>query len=263
MGSYDWVLWKRRVNDADFRFIRSADLPNCGFSSVFMVDEGTADALRTNGDFSGFKGVVHSPMLWIDCDTEEASNAVEAGLSELGLSFEKWTTGNRGAHFGVKRDANPSPLLPEMDKAWVKARFPSADLKLYSHLHLFRCPGERHQKTGRQKERLYVVEGKTLSYSGEELEVKPTQAPETTTLGDAEFGSCLTDDIVMGFSTPQTNGQRNRALAAVAYRFAERGEDQAFTRRWLDHVNMLFSEPKDADELDKIVRYAYQRSGGV
>lgn len=260
MNNYNWVLWKRRVNDVDFRFLRVDDLPSCGFSSVYLVDEATAESLTANSAFSGFKGVVHSPMLWIDCDTEEASTAVEEGLCQLGLSFEKWTTGNRGAHFGVTREVNPSPLLPDMDRAWVKARFPSADAKLYSHLHLFRCPGERHQKTGVQKTLLYQVGGKTLTYGESELTPKVTTSIANPK--DDDYGSVLTDEIVMGFSTPQTNGKRNQALAAVAYRLAERGEDPAFTRRWLDHVNLLFSEPKGVEELDKIVRYAYMRSGG-
>lgn len=258
--AFDWYLWKRRPNDGDFRFLRADDLPNCGFSSVYGVDEATAEALTAARDFSGFKGVVHTEKLWIDCDTEEASNVVEAGLRKLGLEFEKWSTGNRGAHFGVTRSAKPSPLLPAMDRAWVKARFPEADLKLYSHLHLFRRAGERHQKTGRRKELLFSVDGKGLSFG--DAEAPKETPPPAVENRDADFGSILADEIVMGFSTPQTNGHRNQALAAVAYRLAQRGEEQAFTRRWLDHVNLLFSEPKDSDELDKIVRYAYMRAEG-
>lgn len=257
--TYRWHLWKRRPTDASFQILSDADLPECGFRSVYLVDESTADAFVKTADFSGFRGVVWAPTLWLDCDTEEASVVVEAGLRKLGLAFEKWTTGNRGAHFGVVRLAEPSQLLPVYDKAWVKARFPEADLTLYSHLHLFRCPGETHQKTGRKKALLYRVEGQPLTYGAEQLKTPPVDSYAATDGRDDEYGSALADNVVMSWSTPQTNGDRNRALATVAYRLAERGEDQAFTRRWLDHVNMLFTEPKDGEELDKIVRYAYLR----
>lgn len=257
MNDYVWHLWKRSPTDAGFRFLAADDLPSAGFASVYAVDKQTARTLEANGDFSGFKGIVHTPTLWIDCDTTEASDSVERRLRALGVRFEKWTTGNRGAHFGVARQAVPGPLLPLKDKAWVKANCPEADLSLYSHLHMFRCPGEKHQKTGVRKALLLTVEGAVVYLDS----ITPTQPTPPQQSAQSEDGSVFDDDIIMNWSTPQENGNRNKALAAVAYRMAERGEPVEVTRWWLGQVNQLFSEPKDHGEIEHVLRYAYQRQG--
>jgi hypothetical protein len=254
-SNYVWHVWKRRVFDYGFRMLRRDDLPECGFASVYAVDEQTADVLMRTQDFSGFRGVVHSETLWIDCDTEEASDLVERGLRSFGLGFEKWSTGNRGAHFGIPRMTEPSQLLPSMDRAWVKARFPEADLKLYSHLHMFRRPGNPHEKTGSRKTLIERVEGPGIDFR-EQRNV--SESSPAITAAPLIEGSIFDDPVVMQWTTPQTNGSRNKALSTIAYRMASRGETPEFAMRWLQHVNALFLEPKDQGELDHIIRYAYR-----
>lgn len=253
--TYCWYLWKPRVDGGGVRFLHRSDLPQFGFSSVYAVDRGTADALSQSQEISGFKGVVWSSKLWLDCDTEEASHLVEQGLRELGLKFEKWTTGNRGAHFGVERIAAPSQLLPAMDKAWVQARFPQTDLKLYTHLHLFRLPGHTHDKTGRKKALVESVEGIALAYDAN-LKL-PIPERHTKSARDADFGSVFDDDRIMRWSTPAPSGQRHEVLRKLGLRFAERGELFEFAFRWCQHVNMMFSEPKTDEEIRKVLEWAY------
>lgn len=253
---YAWYLWKRRVDVVDSNFLHVTDLPELGFCSVYAVDEATATTLQSSQDPRGFKGIVWSEKLWIDCDTEEASNSVEAGLKKLELGFEKWTTGNRGAHFGVNRIAEPSQTLPLQDKAWVKARFPEADLKLYSHLHLFRRPGNPHDKTGRKKTLEAVFDGRTFSH-GNSRHTSSADLPIST--GIKIDSSIFEDERIMCDSTPQENGQRHATLCRLAARFAQRGEGSEFAYRWLQHVNALFSEPKSDEEIVKVIQWAYSK----
>jgi hypothetical protein len=253
---YAWYLWKRRVDVGDSNFLHITDLPELGFSSVYAIDETTATTLQASQDYRGFKGIVWSEKLWIDCDTEAASLSVENGLRELGFGFEKWTTGNRGAHFGVNRAVEPSQILPLRDKSWVKVRFPEADLRLYSHLHLFRRPGNPHEKTGRKKELVETVNGGTLSYGHQENRV---QEGSINTSGVRVDSSIFEDQYIMWCSTPQENGKRHETLCKLAARLAARGEGSEFALRWLQHVNALFSEPKADEELVKVIKWAYSK----
>jgi hypothetical protein len=253
---YAWYLWKRRVDVADSSFLHISDLPELGFASVYAVDEQTATSLQSSQDARGFKGIVWSEKLHIDCDTEEASATVEAGLKKLGLGFEKWTTGNRGAHFSVNREAEPSQTLPLQDKAWVKARFPEADLKLYSHLHLFRRPGNPHDKTGRKKALEAVFTGGTFSH-GNSRHTRSQDLPASS--GAPIDSSVFEDEYIMFNSVPQENGKRHETLCKLAARFAQRGESSEFAFRWLQHVNAMFTEPKSDEEITKVLKWAYSK----
>lgn len=257
---YSWHLWKRQVTDGGFQFLHSSDLPQLGFASVYAVDDASAEALHNSPTTTGFKGVVWSPYLWVDCDTEEASNAVYAKLKELGLGFVKWTTGNRGSHYQIERAAKPSQLLPLLDKAFVKLHFPLADMRLYSHLHLFRQPGNPHEKSGLKKEIVESVSGTVLSYDDNAQVAKAVELDEPT--GNQEFGSVLDDERIMKWSVPQEEGLRHEFMRNLALRFAERKESTAFALRWMEHVNLLYSEPKPQRELQRLVEWAYQVKSG-
>lgn len=256
---YCWYLWKRNPTDTSYMFVHRDDIPSSGFRSLYGVTEPTAKAIESAGTFEDFKGVVYEEKLWVDCDTEESSKAVETYLEETGLGYEKWTTGNRGAHFGINRKANPSQLLPAQDKAWCKARLSGIDMGLYSHLHLFRMAGCPHHKTGLRKALIKKVEGGFISHDSNFRPKREIESYETKPKDS--FGSVFEDGWVMAWSAPQDHGDRNKALSNVAYRLAQRGEDQSFTKRWLEHMNLMFGEPKPQSEINKIVHFAYRRQG--
>ena len=259
---YNWYLWKRKVNDGSFRFLRSDDLPSSGFCSLYAVDENTAEVLEINKNFSYFKGIVWSPVLWIDCDTEEAAETVKKDLISMNLSFRVYTTGNRGLHFAIDRDCVASPILPMQDKAWVKSNFPKSDLGVYTHLHMFRQIGATHQKTGRKKEILESYEGDYLVFDIKSPVCEVSSPSGVDKNNRAVFGSVFSDDLVMDYSAPCAAGTRHRTLATIGYRLAERKEDIEFIRRWLEHVNDLFEEPLDQKDIDKVVLNAYKYFGG-
>ncbi len=250
-----WYVWKRSVTNPDFRVLQQSDLPNTGFSSVYAIDESSAEALQRTQNYVGFKGVVWSDKLWIDADTEEAAIKIDAGLRESGLGFTRYTTGNRGAHFGINREAAPSQLLPEQDKAWVKARYPEADLKLYGHLHMFRLPGTVHEKTGKPKEIVATVEGTTIIHG------RPDKKRAVQSLGslmNPSTESVFVDNTIMNNSVPCTNGQRHYALLSVATKFSMRKEDPKIALWWLREINKMFTEPKSEEELNKLIHWAYE-----
>src|ERR1700688_4005806 len=96
-----------------------ADKTLTGFTSLYSVSEFDAKAIEQTGTAAGFKGVVWSERLWIDTDDEVTAKLVEKRLKEIGLTYDYYTTGNRGAHFGILRNTLPCHLLPTRDKKWV------------------------------------------------------------------------------------------------------------------------------------------------
>jgi len=241
--------------DRDFRVLHYTDLPKCGFASVYAIDESSAEALQQTQNYTGFKGVVWNDRIWIDADTEEAAIKIEHDLREWGLAFVQYATGNRGAHFGIVREAQPSQLLPAQDLAWVKARFPEADLKLYGHLHLFRLPGNTHEKTGKPKELIADVPGKAVVFGAPEK--KKFKSSSLGELMNSDAISVFADNSIMNNSVPCTNGQRHYALLTIATKFSMRKEDPKIATWWLNQVNRLFDVPKSDEEIAKLINWAY------
>lgn len=251
---YTHYLWKFDKGTPSFRFFPKEELPEAGFQSVYAITESDAESLVKAGTYAGFRGTVWSDRLFIDCDTNENSTEVESRLNALGLSYEKYTTGNRGCHFEVPRTCTPSHLLPSIDKQWCANNLVGADLKLYSQLHLFRRIGHVHEKTGRKKELLYAREGTTLDLTGHSLEVSkltPTQTKQASS-----YGSVFEDQRVMDLTVPYEDGNRHKMLMVLAMRLHERGEAFEFALGWVQHVNLLGS-PLAANEVERLVTWVY------
>lgn len=240
----------------DFR--SHSALPKTGYASVYSVDLATAEALSTEGTVQGFKGVVWSERVWLDFDEERPFVEARKRLKELGLSHVVYTTGNRGGHVGVARDATPSHLLPARDKAWATTQFPGCDPSLYSHLHLFRLPGTVHEKTGHKKHQIDAVNGATLQL--------PPRQDLDLNLGGAN--QVLRHEVpislfemrtIMANSVPVSGrGGRHEQLVRLSYALKNNGVSSENAFFWIKEVNKMFEEPKSDGELSHLIQSIFR-----
>lgn len=250
---YDSVIFKFNVYDGSHLVFHTSDIPRAGFSSLYRVTSETAEALNSSG-IAGYRGAVWSPGLWIDCDTEEAAMETRAQLTAYGLGFEVWTTGNRGSHFYIDRPHSPSHLLPQLDKEWVKSHISNCDTSIYSHLHLFRNPGCRHDKTGKMKILVERVNGDSL-YLQDKVESRQYVTETVTNRGTR---SLFLDNYVMSLTVPVEEGKRHETLLHLALALNRHGEPLTFIERWLHHVNLLYTSQKSDGEIERILAFVQE-----
>ena len=250
MRNFDWYLWKGSVDARDFKFITSAEFPSFGFASLYGVDAETATRIEQSGSPAGFKGCVSSPFLWIDADSTESADRIAAKLETMGVTYDAYESGSKGYHFRIPRFHAPSSDLPAKDKLWVLENFgQDADLSIYTHLHLFRIEGTIHEKTGKSKKHLFEFQGKRIDLTGIKIiERAPTLATSNSTQ------SIFDNRRVMACTMPAENGKRHLQLVKAAYALRDHGMSPEFSYEWLLELNKRFREPKNEDEIEKIVR---------
>jgi|SRR5271165_3835192 len=249
---YSYVVYKFNVADSGYYILSTSELPPTGgFSSLYNFTQETGEAISETG-VAGYKGVVWSPWLKIDFDDREAAMEARERLIAEGIGFEMYKTGNRGMHFYINRPCLPSHLLPQMDKMWVESNFPKADLSIYTHLHMFRVSGTKHEKTGKLKIIVEIFEGRPLIIDPVNKMQSFIRRKYTSQFANS---SIFTNDYIMGMSVPHENGGRHNSLMNLAVAMRHEGEQPEFIARWLYHVNLLFSEPSPQSELDNIVEF--------
>jgi len=246
------------------RFYHNSKLvqAGCRFASVYAVRSEDAESISVSSQTaSGFRGIVWSSRLWVDFDDQESAEKAIKYLKENGYGFIVYTTGNRGCHIGINRDANPSHTLPAQDKAWVKKHLPGADLSLYWHLHLIRLPGCIHEKTGRPKEVREERAGRAVRLEpySEDLQHTPTEVSSST---ESSEGPPLFTvwKVVSNLQGGASNGKRHDQLLnlSVGLRESKVGFERAV---WLvNEVNKSFTEPKSLLEVYNIVKWVYNET---
>lgn len=232
-----------------------------GFSSLYAVTQADANAVESAGTTAGFKGSVWSERLWIDIDSYEAADTTESKLKEMGYDYLAYDSGGRGVHFGVLRDALPSHILPSQDRAWVLQHFPEADSSIYTHLHLFRLPGTRHETGGRDKQLVSQQRGKVLTH--------PKRSKDDGTASSSNFvpgnsGNLSVFDCirVMSHSIPTSIGTRHPTLVKLTYALRdEAGAPSPAARWWIGEVNKMAESPHEEEHLDHIIKSIYTGSG--
>ena len=257
IGSIDHILGRPP------HFYHSAELTIKGnkFCSVYAVRREDAEAIEsTSGTAAGFKGIVWSQKLWVDFDTYEAAAEAEKTLDKLGVGYVVYDTGGRGKHIGINRDAKPSHTLPGQDKAWVQANLSGADLSLYWHLHLIRLPGTVHEKTGKPKKLVSRKEGSSIQLermSHEELHKVGHQFSNANIeRSPSTRNSIFTTWSVISNLTPTNHRKQLVELAVALQRDVGVTAEEA---TWvLLEVNRGFSIPRDTNEIERIVKWAYE-----
>lgn len=249
-NQYDHVIYKSSVDTGSFFVMLYSELPPIGFSSLYRYTATDAEAI-SNAGYAGFKGSVWSPTLAVDFDTTEAAEQAEEKLKSLGIAFEVWTTGNRGVHIYINRPHVPSHLLPAIDKEWVTANLPGADLSIYHNVAMFRVPGARHQKTGNKKAILRTYEGQPLLLA----DTVTTRQLQANIGGPRPKESIFTNNYIMSLSVPCSEGERHASLLHLGLALKRLGEPVDFIARWLSHVNALYQPPKDEGELERLLQF--------
>lgn len=227
--------------------------PTAAFSSLYRVTEETANAIKTLGSVKGFRGVVWSPTLWMDFDSyEEGQKAVDK-LQMQQFKFCVYDTGGRGLHIGVDRPIAPSHLLPEVDKQWVKEHFPQADSSIYSHLHLFRCSGARHHKTGRFKTLVNAYDGIALSLDPMPKKTVFEKVWENSGEAESRYISVFDNPQVLANSVPTKAGERHGTFVRALLALRDHNTPPSVARWWVGEINKMSEQPKSTEELDKLV----------
>jgi len=243
------------------KFYRTNLLRSSGssFASVYAVRKEDAEAIQeTAQTAAGFKGVVWSSRLWVDFDTEEGAIQARSLLTKGGYDYVEYTTGGRGAHFGIARDAKPSHVLPALDKQWVKENLAGADLSLYWHLHLIRLPGTVHERTGRTKALVSRQSGKALvlhNIPSFEDEYRPSpmhKGRQSSIFNVWQVASNLTGSGV--------NGSRHKQLRDLSLALKSEANVTLDEARWIVlEVNRGFNEPKPEEEVEKLIKWVYEK----
>ena len=257
---FPFVLWKPRAADNTVRFLNVEDLPNAGLRSVYQYSATDADSMHDLDSFKAFKGTVYSEELLIDTDTEASSTACEGRLKELGLAFQKFTTGNRGNHYHVKRVSVAGHTLPASDRLYVEREFPGADTSFYHHVGLYRCIGATHAKTGLKKELLYSVEGKLLDLQpSKPAELTVNNAPNT----DLSSTSVFLDETLRRLTVPYGHGERHKGLVNISLALHRLKQPFEFALGYLHNVSLMCAEPVEVKDLIRILEWTYYNRDGA
>lgn len=252
--SYEWAIWKSKVDDGAVRFVHENDLPDSGFASVYRYSESDAKSMQAAGTYKHFKGVVHNQELLVDSDSEEVSDLVEFWLRQNGVGYKRYTTGNRGKHFHICRESPPTHLLPEYDKVFVENTFKGADLSIYHHVAMYRRQGCTHQKTGLKKQLEAEIKGKPLQY------YLPASLSTTESVS-REFRegtrSVFSDRTLSFLTIPAANGHRHAHLTKVAVRLDQLKQPMSAAFYYLMNLNLLNEPPLPEEDLRRIVNWAY------
>lgn len=231
-----------------------------GFGSVYLVRKEDAEAIVKTGTTSQFAGVVWNGRLWLDIDDYQTAEVVKERLLQMELGFVMFDSGGKGAHFGIRRDTDPSHLLPQLDKRWVLSHVPEADRSIYTHLHLFRLPGTIHAVTGRPKTLVFSATGSSIDvgqWKGKAVEEAKSVRPFVPSKQTSVFESLR----IMGNTVPTTIGNRHPTMLQAAYALRDKEVDAHVCRWWVGEINKMCEEPKEDWELDKLIDSVYGMCG--
>jgi len=241
------------------RLMHSRELipSGCRFASIYAVRREDALAIEQEaGTAASFRGTVWSRRLWVDFDHAEPARAAEGRLNELGLDYVVYTTGNRGSHIGILRDNAPSHVLPAQDKKWVQENLKGADTGIYWALHLLRLPGAIHEQTGMPKVELRSIRGKSLI-------LPPIPPRESAVFGHqgARGGNVSVFKVweVVSLLVPDKGQGRHAHLVKLVKALQVDARTDIDTARMvMIEVNKGFEEPKDLQEIENLLRWAYK-----
>lgn len=134
------------------------------FRSCFGYPEETAQYIETNGNTKGLSGkVVYCDMILIDVDEEGNVDAVKELVSNMGLGYSLWTTGNRGIHIHIPIDSVEGVNVPYSITEWLRGAglWSLIDTTIYKAGSQFRVPEAIHDNTGLAKTLTKEVAGST------------------------------------------------------------------------------------------------------
>ncbi len=250
---YNWIIWKPTTEGSQAFYIPVEDLPQSGFRSVYQFTEADAKAMERDG-YARWKGSVWSPELFIDIDKPEEIDNVCNRLELLGIAFNLYSTGNRGAHLHIPRECEPSHRLPEIDKQFASS-LGSVDLHIYHSVAMYRCIGAKHKATGERKELLDSRAGNVLDLRESKAPIAPKHSPAFFEHNGMQ--SVFTSPVLQLLAVPWAVGERHAAMVRAACELRRLGQSYEFSFGYLQNVSLMAEEPKSDEEINKILNWAW------
>jgi hypothetical protein len=227
-----------------------------GFMSIWGYPDDTAEYIRNTGNLKGLKGrPLYMDCLYLDFDNNDAAyEQAISTLNDLGLSYEAYTTGNRGQHIHIDCVPIISYSLPARVINWVTSLFPGADKSIYKPSGIIRIPGTRHGKTLKLKSLLVKKPGTLLDL------------PEVLPYGNSSYvyhqnDADATDKDFMKVHKviaeyPQEGGRNNHCFRVVASIF-ECGFDYDTAEQVVSRWNRSLDNPMGWQEVEAVLRSVY------
>lgn len=228
-----------------------------GFRSVYMFEKSAAEEIKAAGSSKGFRRFVpYSDRLIIDLDSGESQlNGITALLS--GYSYKLYRSGSKGFHFEIETPLYYGHDLPQAHKEFVAGLNVGADLSLYRHSSLVALPGRIHPKTQKRKTEIAANVGELLTIP------EPTQVwLPTPQIEESEFDlAFLFTRLATTAAQEPDQGWRHTTLWSVAESMSRLGLHIDTAIDLLTRINEQWKNPKAADEVERAVKQAYQRTG--
>ena len=228
-----------------------------GFSSIYGFPAETARCIEDSGSTKDIYGMpLYSDILYLDYDSDEGVEEARQILINMGVGFERFTTGNRGCHFHITTKPMTGPLVPSIQKAYVDLTFPHADLSIYKYTGIIRNTGTWHLKNpGKRKELVEEVSGKRLI-----IDLSPPKDRDQTRVFYADLDP-EEADIILGqrLLNPISEGGRNNGLYILAYMAKVAMYDKAAARDMLWQYNCtMIQPPLDDREFNSVINSCYR-----
>jgi hypothetical protein len=226
-----------------------------GYISVFSYPPETVTQIRETGTTAGLRGLPLScKLVYLDVDDNDAAaDAAEAKLQEMGLGYERYSSGNRGFHFHIPCEEIVRVDTPHRVKVWVQANFQGVDDSLYKTSGIIRTPGTfHHKKPGSRKTLVSSGTGKILDLLAAEV---PAPVSYVSLDEDADAAAVL-DWLWM---EPSFSGGRNREIYRRAFLCRLAGYDRDEAEGLLLNYNVHMVRPAlSPHEVITTARSAYR-----
>lgn len=258
-----FVEWSRYAIHS-LVFEHPDSLPEFGFRTVYAFDKEAVKALKDQGNASGMnRFIAWSDHLFIDIDNDQDSvTAYQQLFQSRNTNYSMWESGGKGVHFHVPTATYSHKQLPRIHSLLVSTFGIPCDRSLYRHNSLFRLPGTRHAKTGKQKRLIgQLTDGQDLTIPEKIIrQVDETQVivtPLKREYGQAE--EALLQGIHLMLNEPQV-GRRYQSMWSLAANLAQSGFSESFAEELLLVVNEKWENAKEGEEIERALREAYRSS---
>lgn len=244
------------------RFIKCSPLHTCNAHlSMYAVTEEVATMIAMAGSVRGFKPAHYNPFLWLDVDAMGSAMKLKSEFVKADFNFIMFLSGNKGAHFAIKRTANPSSDLYLRDKMFVykellgMAGAEDIDRSLYNKpLHLIRAVGCTHDVTKKKKTEYFRHRGSNIpdvtEYDVSFLIRSSDKEPEIDEVPSLDSYH----NIIIRHHGP--TGSRYIALWQMAKDLFKSGFSEQIIRKMVGIYNELFERPHQGSEVDRAIQDA-------
>lgn len=232
--------------------------------SLYAFTHPQSRAIAMSGSVKGWRPVHFSAELIVDCDTLQSAVDVEEVLRHKDVSFNKYSSGNKGFHYHIPRECEPSDDLCLRDKLLVESMFPGVELDtgIYRPMHLIRGIGCAHEVTRRRKALVDEFVGECVLSCND---ITPSQADvqwfRASENCDSRSEWARFQDRVIMHHPVGSKGSRNLAIFCLAKDLYRSGLSSDVVQELCEHFNAAHQHPHDDAEVLRAVTSAIAQVG--